>query len=69
MIPRILSLIGSVLAVAVTASGSTLPRLNPYKQFPKTRQLASDNSLCVDLGYEVYEGVANTSARLNVWKG
>lgn len=34
------------------------------------RQASSNPaSLQVDLGYEIYEGVANASTGLNVWKG
>ena len=44
----------------------------PYgKPFEKVKRQAgtSAGTLQVDLGYEVYEGVANSSTRLNVFKG
>ena len=30
---------------------------------------ASSSDLVVDLGYELYQGVANSSTGLNIWKG
>lgn len=57
----------SLLIVAATFQGVVaIPQSRPYEKWK--RQSAS-NSTRVDLGYEIYEGVANSSTRLNTFKG
>lgn len=62
---------GLVLLATAAASivhGSALPS-KPFNHLLEKRQTAGSSSLQVDLGYEVYEGVANASTGLNTWKG
>ena len=69
MAVHIAALFAKVLVVAAAVSASTLPRLHPYRQFQDKGQVPSGSQLLVDLGYEIYEGVANATTGLNSWKG
>ncbi len=56
-------------------SGTVLaaPQYNAPKPFASASQkrnlIYSPTNLTVDLGYEIYQGVANTTTKLNTWKG
>ncbi|USP82825.1 carboxylesterase type B [Curvularia clavata] len=54
------------VVAAIFQSTVAIPHAKPYEKWK--RQSAS-SATRVDLGYEVYEGVANSSTRLNTFKG
>ena len=41
----------------------------PFRPALRQRQAGGGSSLRVDLGYELYEGVANSSTGLHTWRG
>jgi hypothetical protein len=47
---------------------AALPQTRPFDAV-KRQSNGTSNSLQVDLGYSIYEGVANTSTGLNTFKG
>ena len=58
--------VGTVLAVNVLASPFDS---KPFSSILNKRQGAPSSGLVVDLGYEQYQGVANSSTGLNTWRG
>jgi hypothetical protein len=57
------------LTVATVVQGITaVPHAKPFEKV-KRQATTPAASLEIDLGYSVYKGVANSSTRLNVFKG
>lgn len=64
--------ISSSLAIFFTQACLAVPShsFGLYNAALQARQASNTSaSLQVDLGYSIYEGVANASTGLNVWKG
>ncbi|PSN74793.1 alpha/beta-hydrolase [Corynespora cassiicola Philippines] len=59
---------GALLFVSSVASAAGYSNTKPFAQ-AKRQSSTPSNPLQVDLGYAVYEGVANASTRLNTFKG
>jgi hypothetical protein len=60
------------LAFSFAALAAATPSYNarPFAaSLAKRRNQNINSSLQVDLGYDVYQGVANSSTSLNTWKG
>ena len=59
------------LGVAFVELVAAAPYLNPkpFDALLSKRQSTSTSGITVDLGYEIYQGVANASTGLNTWKG
>ena len=60
------------ICAVLAAIASATPRYNSRafdSVHSKRQNSESSTSLVVDLGYEQYQGVANTSTSLNTWKG
>jgi hypothetical protein len=64
MAPLTVFLALAIAAHAVVAA----PHAKPFEKL-KRQAGTPAGSLQVDLGYEIYEGVANVSTRLNTYKG
>ncbi|KZF20748.1 alpha/beta-hydrolase [Xylona heveae TC161] len=63
-------LVGFCAFVAAIAIASPVPRDSPFEDMLSKRQSAPMNSsLMVDLGYEMYNGVHNSTSGLNTWLG
>lgn len=66
-------LLSGILLPALAVAGS--PLSSPYAGFSRfaKRDAAianfAEESLTVDLGYEIYKGWTNASASLNIWQG
>ncbi|MCJ1308449.1 hypothetical protein MMC25_002102 [Agyrium rufum] len=58
----------SLLLIAPTLIGSAVLPSRPFEHI-KLQASTSNDNLTVDLGYAVYQGVANSSTGLNTWKG
>ena len=60
-----------VLGAAFVELVAATPLLNPkpFDALLSKRQSTSTSGVIVDLGYEIYQGVANASTGLNTWKG
>lgn len=59
-----------VLVFAQTCLAIPTHSLQAYDAALQARQSSNSSaSLQVDLGYSIYEGVANASTGLNIWKG
>jgi hypothetical protein len=60
----------SVLLAVATAihAIAAAPHAKPFEK-AKRQANATAGSLQVDLGYEIYEGVANSTTKLNTFKG
>ena len=68
----VIMVLASILLVAFTrfATIASFPELHPrFTSSHKQPTGAQIPGLRVDLGYELYEGVANLSTGLNVFKG
>lgn len=63
----LVSILAGWLTVTSIVSASASPQ--PFEQLKTKRQSAYNNAVQVDLGYEVYEGVANATTGLTLWKG
>ncbi|KAN0117317.1 acetylcholinesterase precursor [Hyaloscypha variabilis] len=50
-------------------SAASVSRENPYEKLTKRNSSTAGNNLQVDLGYEIYAGVANTITKVNSFKG
>lgn len=59
------------LVAALCVAVSALPQSQPFEHlYNKRQELAANSSLLqVDLGYSVYQGVANTTSSINSWLG
>jgi hypothetical protein len=55
------------LATAIHAVAA-VPHAKPFEK-AKRQANVTTGSLQVDLGYEIYEGVANSTTKLNIFKG
>jgi len=49
--------------------GASITQENPFEKLAKRELLALENSLQVDLGYEIYAGVAYSTTQINSFKG
>src|ERR1700733_11735279 len=66
----ILTALRLAFSFAVLAAATPSYNARPFVASLENRQSQNINSsLQVDLGYDVYQGVANTSTGLNTWKG
>lgn len=69
------SLVLSLVRLACLSGGTVFAASqylapNPFASAREKRNLIySPTNLTVDLGYEIYQGVANTTTKLNTWKG
>jgi hypothetical protein len=62
--------LGVVLFLAQVCLAVPAHSFKAYDAALNARQASNgSSSLQVDLGYSIYEGVANSSTGLNVWKG
>lgn len=61
----------SALCATFVASLSVflVPKRGAFPAIHSERQIYNDDSLIVDLGYEKYQGVADSSTGLKTWKG
>jgi hypothetical protein len=50
-------------------SAASVSRENPYEKLAKRNASTAGNNLQVDLGYEIYAGVANTITKVNSFQG
>jgi len=67
---QVLTSIASVwLAAAVVVNSSAIPHAKPFEEAFTKRQSTGTDRLQVDLGYEIYQGVANATTGLNTFKG
>lgn len=64
---QVLNLAAAVAALVLPGI-TALPHARPFDAV-KRQSNGSSNSLQVDLGYDIYEGVANASTGLNTFKG
>ncbi|EDU40805.1 PnbA Carboxylesterase type B [Pyrenophora tritici-repentis] len=64
---QLISLFAGVLSVSCTAVAS--PHSQPFSELLRQRHSTTSGSLEVDLGYEIYRGVSNSSTGINTWKG
>lgn len=62
------AVLGAVV-FAYTASAFPHANINSFQNFKRQAGQNITNSLRVDLGYEIYEGVSNSSTGLNTFKG
>ena len=55
----------------ITSCSAAIPRYDPqpFSNILVRRQEETSDALVVDLGYEQYRGVANSSTHLNNWFG
>ena len=61
--------ITTVLLLLGVAEGKHI-RSGAYNAALRARQASnSSSSLQIDLGYEIYQGYANSTSNLNIWKG
>jgi len=51
------------------ASAATTSRENPFEKLVRRESATAGNNLQVDLGYEIYAGVANPTTKINSFKG
>jgi hypothetical protein len=58
----------SIFVVLGVTGASILPE-NPFDKLARRELVAPRNSLEVDLGYEIYAGVANSTTKINSFKG
>jgi hypothetical protein len=66
----ILTVLRVAFSFAVLAATTPSYNARPFAaSLEKRRSQNVDSSLQVDLGYDVYQGVANHSTGLNTWKG
>lgn len=67
------ALAAAILAVGlvqdVLAGGYTLPEWPQPREGRRPHARTAASSLTVDVGYALYQGVHNTSTKLNIWKG
>ena len=66
---KLLLLLSSCASFAATVIASPFPNGKPFHAVWSKRQSSSSSPLTVDLGYEVYQGVANATTKLNTFKG
>ena len=64
---QLLSLFAGILSVSCTAAA--LPQSEPFRELLRKRQSTTSDGLEVDLGYEIYRGVGNSSTGINTWRG
>jgi len=58
-----------LLALGTAIQGiAATPHAKPFEKLRRQASVPAD-SLQVDLGYEIYEGIVNSSTRLNTYKG
>lgn len=66
----ILTVLRLAFSFVVLAAATPSYNARPFATSLENRQSQNvDSSLQVDLGYDVYQGVSNTSTGLNTWKG
>ncbi|KAI9817429.1 MAG: hypothetical protein M1827_001038 [Pycnora praestabilis] len=60
-----------LVTLACVTAKPTFGITKPFDSFISHRQVAKNisSSLTVDLGYDVYEGYANTTSGLDIWRG
>ena len=58
----------SLFAATLCAHASAVLPTRPFEAV-KRQASSTNDSLLVDLGYAIYQGVANTTANVNSWKG
>ena len=64
------SILSVVLLVAATAARPQRYDTQPFSKALRARQASTNTTgLEVDLGYAIYQGTANSSTNLNVFKG
>ena len=51
------------------ASAATRSRENPFEKLVRRESSTAGSNLQVDLGYEIYAGVANNATKINSFKG
>ena len=62
-----LAALGATLVASLSAFPG--PKREAFGATLGKRQIYNDESLIVDLGYEKYQGVADSSTRFKTWKG
>jgi hypothetical protein len=58
---------GVYILVGLSAASPT--HENPFEALARRELSAPSNSLQVDLGYEIYAGVSNSTTKVNSFKG
>lgn len=66
---KVLFWFSSCAILLPTVVASPYPNSKPFNAVWGKRQSSSSSPLTVDLGYEIYEGVANATTKLNTFKG
>ncbi|TKA77913.1 hypothetical protein B0A49_04304 [Cryomyces minteri] len=64
-----LPVLSALLLAAAGVNGATIPHSKPFEELLNKRQSNGATGLQVDLGYQVYQGVANSTTGLNTFKG
>ncbi|KAH8662901.1 carboxylesterase type B [Tricladium varicosporioides] len=63
-------LVASISLLPLTSATPSLFNPNPFNEALSKRQSSNiANPLKVDLGYSIYEGISNSSTKLNIFKG
>jgi hypothetical protein len=55
--------------ILVGISAASISQENPFETLVRREISAPSNNLQVDLGYEIYAGVANATTKVNSFKG
>lgn len=66
---KLVSVVNALLLATVLQADASVIGGKPFERVLASRQSGTSSATRVDLGYEVYEGVANATTGLNVFKG